>query len=147
MRFLFYIFILFQCAFSDMKTYKHNQVYIVNDDYYMNLKKNNECGSNLQICKTYFSNVINLIDDVKNGFLKKEKIYISSLPILDKNISSPYKYIINKNGYKYYLPKYIYNPNLMQNDNLKSKHQISIGDMLIVYFLFDKVLFAELITE
>ena len=144
---IFILFFFFNLTFSDIKIYNHDQVFIINDKYFMNIKNKNKCGSNTNICKKYFDDTLSFLEDVRLGFLKKEKIYISILPTLNKKILSPYKYVISKNGYDYYLPKYLYNPNLLENDNIVEQHQISIGDRIMIYYLFDKVLFAEIINE
>ena len=40
-----------------------------------------------------------------------------------------------------------YNPDLLNSYDIIDKHQLSIGDVIVIYYLFDKVLFAELINE
>ncbi len=139
--------ILYQPIYAVINIYNHNQVYIVSHSFFSNIEKKNECGFNAQVCTNYFNEVISFLDDVQNGLLKKEKIYISALPVIDNKSTAPYNYIIEKNGYRYFLPKYIYNPDLLNSYDIIDKHQLSIGDVIVIYYLFDKVLFAELINE
>ena len=143
------LLILLQPIYSIIKVYKNDEVYIVNKSFFLELERKNDCGFNSQLCKKYFNDINLFLNDVINGDLEKEEILIKKVPYTsDSNKAlAPYKFLLEKNGITYYLPKYIYNPNLKNTPDIINKHKISNGDTILVYFLFNRVLFAEIISK
>ena len=139
-------FILFQFVLSATYSYG-NEIYIVDKSVFENKKNEVDCGTpNLKICQQYFKDIELFLDHVKNGDLRQEEIHIHELPKLS-DILPPYNFLLEKDGMTYYLPKYIYNPNLKTNSSIEEKHEIAIDDVIIIYYLFERVLFAEITSS
>ena len=117
------------------------EVKVVSEERFNSLLNDNTC-KNIKYgkCYDFLNESISFRNHQKNNYLKSERIFITETP---KKSNFKHMYEISKSGMVYYLPKYILETN---SSKINSEHILSKGDDIIVYHLFNKVFFVEIIN-
>jgi len=118
---------------------------IVNQEKFDQLLKDNNCkGVIYKDCLDFLDEILSFKNNFPPNHLQQEKIYINEAP--QKHNKFKHTYTISKNGINYFLPLYILESNLSNTNKINKEHTISVGDEILVYHLFNKVFFAEIIN-
>jgi len=124
----------------------YSSVKIVNQEKFDQLLKDNNCkGIIYKDCLDFLDEISSFKKNFPFDHLQKEKIYINEAP--QKHNKFKHTYTISKNGINYFLPLYILESNLSNTNKINKEHTISVGDEILVYHLFNKVFFAELLSK